>query len=214
MRAKHHRPSAVRSHASRPHALTVLFGRQLAGLVGKLGLAGFHIVGGGQGGNPAVRGRHYDLSRVFFSKVADGVNAGNVRFVEWIDFDQPTIRLDAEFLEPIALGIGDPADRDQYLIERDAQLLAAQTWPETSAAEWPAGRTTQELYDEAKGWLSPLNKRRWRNFKRNKRAYWSLWIFSVLFGLSLFSLARIEFGSDSRLDLHRGDTLERPANLR
>jgi len=35
--------------------------------------------------------------------------------------------------------------------------------------------------------LSPLNKRRWRNFTRNRRAYWSLWIFLVLFGLSLFA---------------------------
>ena len=38
-----------------------------------------------------------------------------------------------------------------------------------------------------KGRLSPLNQRRWRNFKRNRRAYWSLWIFSILFGLSLFA---------------------------
>jgi microcin C transport system permease protein len=38
-----------------------------------------------------------------------------------------------------------------------------------------------------RGWLSPLNQRRWRNFKRNRRAYWSLIIFSVLFGLSLFA---------------------------
>ena len=35
--------------------------------------------------------------------------------------------------------------------------------------------------------LSPLNQRRWRNFKANKRAFWSLWIFAVLFGLSLFA---------------------------
>ena len=35
--------------------------------------------------------------------------------------------------------------------------------------------------------LSPLNKRRWSNFKKNRRAYWSLWIFAVLFGLSLFA---------------------------
>ncbi|WP_028031500.1 ABC transporter permease [Gemmobacter nectariphilus] len=35
--------------------------------------------------------------------------------------------------------------------------------------------------------LSPLNQRRWRNFKANRRAFWSLWIFSVLFGLSLFA---------------------------
>lgn len=36
-------------------------------------------------------------------------------------------------------------------------------------------------------WLSPLNKRRWLNFKANGRGYWSLWIFLVLFGLSLFA---------------------------
>ncbi|MGZ2259213.1 ABC transporter permease [Roseobacter sp. A03A-229] len=35
--------------------------------------------------------------------------------------------------------------------------------------------------------MSPLNQRRWRNFKRNKRAYWSLWIFAVLFGVSLMA---------------------------
>jgi|TARA_R110000787_G_scaffold79277_6_gene173350 microcin C transport system permease protein len=35
--------------------------------------------------------------------------------------------------------------------------------------------------------LSPLNQRRWRNFVRNRRAYWSLWIFAVLFGISLFA---------------------------
>lgn len=33
--------------------------------------------------------------------------------------------------------------------------------------------------------LSPLNQRRWRNFKKNRRAYWSMWIFAVLFGISL-----------------------------
>jgi microcin C transport system permease protein len=32
-----------------------------------------------------------------------------------------------------------------------------------------------------------LNQRRWRNFKANKRAYWSLLIFAVLYGLSLFA---------------------------
>lgn len=34
---------------------------------------------------------------------------------------------------------------------------------------------------------SELNRRRWRNFTRNRRAYWSLWIFSILFGLSLIA---------------------------
>jgi microcin C transport system permease protein len=35
--------------------------------------------------------------------------------------------------------------------------------------------------------LSPLNQRRWRNFRRNTRAYWSLVIFSLLFVVSLFA---------------------------
>ena len=35
--------------------------------------------------------------------------------------------------------------------------------------------------------LSPLNQRRWASFKANRRGYWSLWFFLVLFVLSLFS---------------------------
>ncbi|MCE5973676.1 ABC transporter permease [Sinirhodobacter sp. WL0062] len=35
--------------------------------------------------------------------------------------------------------------------------------------------------------LSPLNARRWRNFKANRRAFWSLWLFLALFVLSLFA---------------------------
>lgn len=35
--------------------------------------------------------------------------------------------------------------------------------------------------------ISPLNKRRWQNFKANRRGYWSLWIFLALFLLSLFA---------------------------
>ncbi|MEN3791748.1 ABC transporter permease [Fulvimarina sp. MAC3] len=35
--------------------------------------------------------------------------------------------------------------------------------------------------------LSPLNKRRWQNFKANRRGYWSLWIFLILFILTSFA---------------------------
>ncbi len=35
--------------------------------------------------------------------------------------------------------------------------------------------------------LSALNQRRWRNFRTNKRAYWSLILFSILFIFSLFA---------------------------
>jgi microcin C transport system permease protein len=35
--------------------------------------------------------------------------------------------------------------------------------------------------------LSPINRRRMDNFKRNRRGYWSFWIFITLFVLSLFA---------------------------
>lgn len=33
----------------------------------------------------------------------------------------------------------------------------------------------------------PVNQARWARFRHNRRGYWSLWIFLVLFGLSLCS---------------------------
>jgi microcin C transport system permease protein len=56
--------------------------------------------------------------------------------------------------------------------------------PETTAisptglAVPPAGRWIS---------VSPINRRRWENFRANRRGYWSLWIFLVLFILSLFA---------------------------
>jgi microcin C transport system permease protein len=35
--------------------------------------------------------------------------------------------------------------------------------------------------------MSPVNRRRWDNFKRNRRGYISLWIFMILFVISLFA---------------------------
>ncbi len=35
--------------------------------------------------------------------------------------------------------------------------------------------------------LSPVNQRRWENFKANKRGFWSFWLFLFLFILSLFA---------------------------
>lgn len=37
------------------------------------------------------------------------------------------------------------------------------------------------------GRLSPINQRRWHNFKSNKRGFWSLWVFLVLFFVTLFA---------------------------
>lgn len=56
--------------------------------------------------------------------------------------------------------------------------------PELKPKETPNGTASPA---RKRPWLSPLNQRRWRNFKRNRRAYWSLIIFSILFGLSLFA---------------------------
>jgi microcin C transport system permease protein len=56
--------------------------------------------------------------------------------------------------------------------------------PETTAVS-PVGLVVppeQRLIE-----VSPLNRRRWENFKANRRGYWSFWIFLVLFVLSLFA---------------------------
>jgi microcin C transport system permease protein len=49
------------------------------------------------------------------------------------------------------------------------------------------GRGWRRFATADRPWLSPLNQRRWQNFKANRRGYWSLWIFLVLFVLSLFA---------------------------
>ncbi len=35
--------------------------------------------------------------------------------------------------------------------------------------------------------LTPINRRRWENFKANRRGYWSMWLFAAMFFLSLFA---------------------------
>jgi microcin C transport system permease protein len=49
---------------------------------------------------------------------------------------------------------------------------------ETATAAGPAPRRL---------WLSPLQRRRWEVFKLNHRGFWSLWVFLLLFGVSLGS---------------------------
>jgi microcin C transport system permease protein len=49
---------------------------------------------------------------------------------------------------------------------------------ETATAVGPAPRRL---------WLSPLQRRRWEVFKLNRRGFWSLWVFLLLFGVSLGS---------------------------
>ena len=49
----------------------------------------------------------------------------------------------------------------------------------------PLGETVPVTGHEARP-LS-LNRRRWQNFKSNRRGYWSFWIFMFLFVASLFA---------------------------
>ena len=60
--------------------------------------------------------------------------------------------------------------------------------PEHLSETKPAGNTAgwrQRVADRFK--LTPINQRRWTNFKANRRGYWSFWIFLVLFVASLFA---------------------------
>jgi microcin C transport system permease protein len=57
--------------------------------------------------------------------------------------------------------------------------------PVETKAPPPAAAPVVETRDRFK--LSPLNRRRWQNFKSNRRGYWSLWIFLALFFISLFA---------------------------
>ena len=53
--------------------------------------------------------------------------------------------------------------------------------------------------------LSPINQRRWANFKANRRGLWSLWIFTILFVVTLFA----EFIANDRpiLASYKGEIL-------
>jgi len=46
---------------------------------------------------------------------------------------------------------------------------------------------TAQGLPQPRPWLSPLQRRRWEVFKLNGRGYWSLWIFLVLFSITLCS---------------------------
>ncbi len=59
----------------------------------------------------------------------------------------------------------------------------------------------------SRGWLrlGPMGRRRLDNFRRNRRGYWSTWIFCVLFVLSLFA----EFIANDRpiIAMYKGELL-------
>jgi microcin C transport system permease protein len=53
--------------------------------------------------------------------------------------------------------------------------------------------------------LSPINQRRWDNFRSNRRGYWSLWIFLGLFVFSLF--AEVIANDKPIIARYKGETL-------
>jgi microcin C transport system permease protein len=64
----------------------------------------------------------------------------------------------------------------------DARTLDKAPEPATGAPAEIAPPPKPRLFS-----LTPLNRRRRENFKRNRRGYWSLWIFLILFFISLFA---------------------------
>ena len=59
--------------------------------------------------------------------------------------------------------------------------------------------------------LSPVNQARWARFRHNRRGYWSLWIFLLLFGLSLCSEPRQPGGCKLKTAPVRPVVAARPA---
>jgi microcin C transport system permease protein len=53
--------------------------------------------------------------------------------------------------------------------------------------------------------ISPINTRRWENFRANRRGYWSLWIFLGLFLLTLF--AEVIANDKPLMARYKGETL-------
>lgn len=63
---------------------------------------------------------------------------------------------------------------------REGEKLGLMSAP--ASPPWLA-RWWQRLCERMR--LSPINTRRWQNFKSNRRGYWSLWLFLVMFVASL-----------------------------
>jgi len=64
----------------------------------------------------------------------------------------------------------------------DARTTVAET-PLSTATGGPVSMPIRRGFVN----VSPINRRRWENFKRNRRGYVSLWIFTILFIISLFA---------------------------
>ena len=83
--------------------------------------------------------------------------------------------------------------RPRLYVDRSADRFRGAGGLMTIIAPPPIETTTQSPLGEAVPMTrhrfspSPLNRRRWQNFKSNRRGYWSFWIFLILFFVSLFA---------------------------
>lgn len=88
---------------------------------------------------------------------------------------------------------GQPDLRSDLYVDRPADRFRGEGGLMTLTAPTPIETTTTSPLGEAvpatrKPFApSPLNRRRWENFKANRRGYWSFWIFMLLFVVSLFA---------------------------
>ena len=72
-------------------------------------------------------------------------------------------------------------EAEEHIKIPDSAITVEETQPDIEPAG-PLGLAPAPGFE-----FSPLNARRWQNFKANRRGYLSLWIFLVLFILTLFA---------------------------
>jgi microcin C transport system permease protein len=81
----------------------------------------------------------------------------------------------------------------------DAPARDVQTMPSEPVARVPSASWRERIR------LSPINRRRWENFKANRRGYWSLWAFLTLFIVTLF--AELVANDKPIIARYKGETL-------
>jgi microcin C transport system permease protein len=89
--------------------------------------------------------------------------------------------------------------------------MDARPTPQATVAEPDTARTSVGRFTAPRrltgigATLSPINRRRWENFKANRRGYWSLWIFIVMFVVSM--LAELIANDKPILASYKGELL-------
>ena len=77
-------------------------------------------------------------------------------------------------------------EQDTAVGSRQSAVAERQQLP-TAEARLPTADAGAQRRRLPRWQLSPINRRRWHNFKSNRRGYWSLLTFLVLFVVTLFA---------------------------